>query len=460
MPEAETSSALPKPRRRGLPALRFSLRTLVILVLLIGSASALTHNWTPWVETRTFELPEELGGFWCDPTGRFMVARDKGGASLWDLRTGQSVRGEFAGFSKDGTRALSIGSGSVTVWDATSRVSIRQIDDLNDLQDVRIWSASLSPGGDRITVGGWLESLPFLRSYDVSTGRLIYANSQSRFGSDRCPIHEIEIAPDGATALTLSRDAARIWRTSDGESLCILSQNAFVYDAWYSPNGQYLIATGTERENASQETVHVWNTQDWSELYVVQVKGTKLDLPDDRYFAAIDTDTGILFNLKDGSVARTFKHSKSVSFLQISPDDRQLLTQTSDFVGHVWDIESGRETAALYGFDKGLICGAEFSTDGQRLVTKADDRTIRVWDRMNGEQLACIPASQNSQIVFLPDGRSILSGRTPHDVCIWSRRRPEYAWGVACLPEFWLTIVFAAALVWSVFRDRKRINAV
>jgi hypothetical protein len=36
-----------------------------------------------------------------------------------------------------------------------------------------------------------------------------------------------------------------------------------------------------------------------------------------------------------------------------------------------------------------------------------------------------------------------------------SRRRPEYWWGVAWLAEFWLTALFAGALGWSVWRDRK-----
>ena len=38
---------------------------------------------------------------------------------------------------------------------------------------------------------------------------------------------------------------------------------------------------------------------------------------------------------------------------------------------------------------------------------------------------------------------------------IYRRRRPEYWWGVAWLPEFWLTVVLSGGLVVSVWRDRK-----
>lgn len=35
----------------------------------------------------------------------------------------------------------------------------------------------------------------------------------------------------------------------------------------------------------------------------------------------------------------------------------------------------------------------------------------------------------------------------------WHRRRPEWWWGAAWLPEFWLSVVFGIALVWSLVRD-------
>ncbi len=36
-----------------------------------------------------------------------------------------------------------------------------------------------------------------------------------------------------------------------------------------------------------------------------------------------------------------------------------------------------------------------------------------------------------------------------------SLRRPEWWWGVAWLPEFWLTVVLGTGLLWSLWRDRK-----
>ncbi len=46
-------------------------------------------------------------------------------------------------------------------------------------------------------------------------------------------------------------------------------------------------------------------------------------------------------------------------------------------------------------------------------------------------------------------------GATAH---IWRRHR-EWWWGVFCLREFWLTVVFTGLLFWSILRDRKSLAA-
>src|SRR5262249_38326010 len=53
MPEPAKPETPPKPRRRWLPRLRFSLRTLLFFVLLIGSATTLWLHWEPWYRVST-----------------------------------------------------------------------------------------------------------------------------------------------------------------------------------------------------------------------------------------------------------------------------------------------------------------------------------------------------------------------------------------------------------------------
>ena len=42
---------------------------------------------------------------------------------------------------------------------------------------------------------------------------------------------------------------------------------------------------------------------------------------------------------------------------------------------------------------------------------------------------------------------------------VYHRRRPEYWWGVAWLPEFWLTVVLDVGLVFSLRSDSRIMRA-
>ncbi len=66
----------------------------------------------------------------------------------------------------------------------------------------------------------------------------------------------------------------------------------------------------------------------------------------------------------------------------------------------------------------GYVLSAAFSPDGKRMVTASDDGTARVYDP----------------------------------------RRPEYWYGVAWLPEFWVTLAIALALGYSGWRDWRALN--
>jgi hypothetical protein len=61
------------------------------------------------------------------------------------------------------------------------------------------------------------------------------------------------------------------------------------------------------------------------------------------------------------------------------------------------------------------------------------------------------------RLMLTRNGDYLVSEQDHHVEQVWHRRRPEYWWGVAWLPEFWLTVVFGALLVWSLRRDWKRV---
>jgi hypothetical protein len=83
---------------------------------------------------------------------------------------------------------------------------------------------------------------------------------------------------------------------------------------------------------------------------------------------------------------------------------------------------------------------------------------IAIVDLRTGVPLGQIPEEFASVVAVSSDGNRLASFPiTPifDYIDIWHRRRPEWWWGVAYLPEFWFTIIFGFGLVWSVWRDRR-----
>jgi hypothetical protein len=109
-------------------------------------------------------------------------------------------------------------------------------------------------------------------------------------------------------------------------------------------------------------------------------------------------------------------------------------------------------------------------TAGRRAVSGPDSlpdhREVSV--SASGSVVVAAPMLRN---VWLPEcGDEIRDAHFACDgeevVCLgkrgtyfWHRRRPEWWWGIAWLPEFWATLLFATALGWSVRRDRRTIHA-
>src|SRR5260221_14434888 len=113
-------------RRRWLP--RFSLRTLLYAVLLIGSTTTLWWHWKPWALQRTLRgHANSVRSASFSPDGRRIVtASFDGTARVWDSETGRLLTKhngsqdivQFAAFSPDGRRIVTSDDDTAVVWDA------------------------------------------------------------------------------------------------------------------------------------------------------------------------------------------------------------------------------------------------------------------------------------------------------------------------------------------------------
>ena len=112
-------------------------------------------------------------------------------------------------------------------------------------------------------------------------------------------------------------------------------------------------------------------------------------------------------------------HKGAVLTAQFSPDNKFIVTASTDGTAKVWSASSGRELLAL-PHDGWVFC-ASFSPDGRHIATGGRDRMAHVWDILTG-QLAIPPMNHGgtvSKVAFSSDGRRLIttSKETPR---IWA----------------------------------------
>jgi WD40 repeat protein len=75
---------------------------------------------------------------------------------------------------------------------------------------------------------------------------------------------------------------------------------------------------------------------------------------------------------------------------------------------------------------------------------------------MRGKELAVLKGHMHALhcASFSPDGERIVTASGDGRCRIWRRYRPEWWWGIFYMLEFWFSVVFAAALVWSLLADK------
>jgi len=226
----------------------------------------------------------------------------------------------------------------------------------SDDMTVRIWSVA---SGSSLAVfqqhSGAVNSAEFNRSCDVvvtasddgtsRTWSIGGSVEPARFGFPGFQkFSSAEWSPDESEILAASSEGTG-WIWSPAKKfpfITLLGGSQPISSATFSPNGQWILTSQTDR-------LRLW-------------KVSKLTW-------AMQTNESDL-SLDAGSPVR-----KAV----FSPDSTQVAAVTQDGSTHVWFINSNREPLTL-GWHEGPVLDVAFNPDGRRIATASADSTIRVWD--------------------------------------------------------------------------------
>ena len=435
--------------------LQFSLRTLLLAVLLFGSATSLWWHWDPWVVR--LELPIE------------------------DVqRVSFSKNGELLLISS-GDDFSSTKQHRVELWNVHRRKRALQ----------KSFPRYASPFRARFSqTEKWLV-IPHFNRYsscliDSTTGEYF------QFKSDDRPAHIDCLFDNDLKALIQIKDGNHnIVNIPDGKVLGNITFNLGpkLSPVFYiSPDGKCILTPGLETRAYDSDTAELMFRFSSDQVYWhVQFS------EDSTMFWTQLERTISVYSTATGRKITTFENIANGGF---SPDGKLFVTNHSSNeaagIARIWRLDTLELIATLQQVPAG--CWLWFTNDGQRIggygdkslhmwqlnrpeplvhipdYVAADDDFLRaislghdsdsealwLWDTRTGKRIARLRAARLERIdriLFSPTNEHIVI-HNYDNVVVWERRRPESIFGVFFLPGFWLTITFAPAFFWSLFRDR------
>ncbi|MBI3258690.1 MAG: choice-of-anchor D domain-containing protein [Ignavibacteriae bacterium] len=166
-----------------------------------------------------------------------------------------------------------------------------------------------------------------------------------------------------------------VWKTSmDVFSRCI-GHTGIVNCLKWNPKDQ-LLATGS-----NDHTIKIWYSANGSLKRNIDYDGIPKSIifnKDGDTLVAIGTDTAAhLWDIESGQLIRNFIGSKnSITSVEYSPDDRQIITKSSDPTIRIWDIDSAAMPSAISDTTWTIVAPLLASRDidyGKQFVNKSKD---------------------------------------------------------------------------------------
>jgi WD40 repeat protein/predicted Ser/Thr protein kinase len=378
--------------------------------------------------------------------------------AVWDVVTGREClrfRGalETSAFSPDGG-LFAVADHHQPDWgEPYQEVKLGDVKQGRMLEPIRVKAftisvMSFSPDNKRLVLGGSRAQRPFIKVFDVGSGRELYEHEFPSL-DPRAGLLHAAFFPDSKRILSVHRGISHVWDVTPEREVRSVRHDRPKVDA-------------SQIEALSPDGRHRASPRD----------GNTVEVRDARTGQALLTLRG---------------HTSKVTRVAYSPDGGSLATASLDKTVRVWDARTGREVrrlgagpvqffAVAYSWDGrwlaaggrnaqgGVVGGAvtvwdvgtwqprwgmtpqlqgqaihalTFSPNGKRLVTAsaggenlvelAAGSQVKVWDATTGKELLTFGGPQQGRIyqglivrlAFSPDGRSLTA--THHDgmVTLW-----------------------------------------
>jgi len=322
------------------------------------------------------------------------------------------------------------------------------IQSFNGHSDV-VFSARFSPDGRQIVTSSFDTTA---RIFETHTGRCIHELRGHRFS-----VFCASFSPDGTQVITGSADgSAKVWDMASGAMLLDLSGHCGrIFFAFFTPDGSKIVTSCADGptlvwSNQGRSIFHFPDGGEWPGGLALSTDGNSLYLVrklGDSYegewaIRTWDLNSGQV--LKSTPPMQTFPRSFSVR-----PDGARLL-----FAGGANECYAcdGFRIEEIYSSPVGSIFTVTYSPDGSFAALQYERKHVAILSS-SYEVQAVLTGNNMFRTTFSPDGKRLLLANLDGSISVYRNYRPAYWWGLAWLPEFWLTLALSVAFCWSLIRD-------
>jgi WD40 repeat protein/serine/threonine protein kinase/tetratricopeptide (TPR) repeat protein len=385
------------------------------------------------------------------PDGKYFAVLGRGGAQIWEVRTGRAVSPLLANREQQ-----------YSVWGAFSPDGRTLLTACSD-NTLRRWAV---PGGQALgrpiahptPVHGVAYSPDGRFFATAQRGGLVrlWASPMDSARNQTLPLEgygsRVKLSRDGRYALPTGTNqnrctlpATRVYEVATGQPAGpLLEAGGIILDAAFSPDERQvalLVAVGdaTVRVSNSSKIVGLVKFWDWR---TGQPLGSPLPLPSeprgldyssDGQHCAVICAGGqlVVIHPAKGQITRQWRaqapHLMSANpvngMLRFSPDGQSILTYSTDTVVRVWEAATGKERYAALEHQEPCR-DVQFSAAGRLLATAALDHSVRLWDLATGRQVAePLPHPDRAYAAaFSPDGNYVLTGCRDNMARLWDWR--------------------------------------
>jgi WD40 repeat protein len=340
---------------------------------------------------------------------------DNASAAVWDAKSGRQVTTlgdwqwvDHARLSPDGQRVAMVSrNGWAIIWDIATDREVRTVRHQGAVLD-----AAFSPDGKWLATASTDQQA---RVWDIETGKEVTPPLWHE-----TTVSRVAFSPDGARlATTSANDVVRVWDLAAAPSVTLPHQES-VRAAAFSPDGTHVLT-------ATNFTAQLWsvtgNTDKASYVWApgAQIYHATLS-PDGAYaLTASEDHLARLWDVQTGKEVAALPHQRRVSYAAFSRDGKLLLTASGQMLA-VWDVGAlprvPSEPKLSLTHDEPVVYG-QFAPDGRQLLSVDFGGTARVWNLETGQEQTQLQRSEITLARLSPDGKRMATAGDDRFLRIW-----------------------------------------